>query len=249
MCSTGQVTRSAFDAEPTAKRIRAVLQGDLVLDSTDVLLVWEHPHYPQYYVPRDHVVAELVSNGTFDDAPGNFGVAECHDVVTAHGRRAERAAWGYPDHPEVSAFVRFAWDPMDWFEEDELVFVHPRSPYTRVDALRSSQEVLVQVDGVAVAHSVRPTVLFETGLPPRWYLPPTDVRLDLLRTSDTRTHCPYKGEARYYSVAVGEALHEDLVWYYTAPFRESAPIAGLLAFYDERVDLFVNGVKRDQAPR
>lgn len=243
------MSRSAFDAEPTAKRIRAVLEGDLVLDSTDVLLVWEHPRYPQYYVPRDHVAAELVPNGTHDEAPGDFGVADCYDVVTARGRRAERGAWAYPDHPEVGGYVRFTWDPMDWFEEDELVFVHPRSPYTRVDALRSSRDVRIEVDGVTVAHSVRPTLLFETGLPTRYYLPPTDVRLDLLRASDRRTHCPYKGEARYYSVAVDGSVHHDLVWYYTAPLRESAPIAGMLAFHDERLDLYVDGVLQDEAPQ
>ena len=220
-----------------------MLGGELVLDSTEVLLVWEHSRFPQYYVPRRHVAARLEPVGTWDDAPGDFGVAECHDVVVPSGRRAARAAWAYPDHPEVGAYVRFDWEAMDaWFEEDEPVIVHPRSPYTRVDALRSSREVRIEVDGVTVAHSVRPTPLFETGLPTRWYLPPTDVRLDLLRPSDRRTRCPYKGEARYHSVEVHGVLHEDLVWSYPSPLPECVAIAGMLCFYDERVDLYVDGV-------
>ncbi len=137
-----------------------------------------------------------------------------------------------------------------WFEEDEEVFTHPRDPYTRVDILPSSRHVRVEVDGVTVAETSKPTLLFETGLPVRYYLPKTHVRMDLLTPTERRTHCPYKGEAEYWSVRVGEAVHRDLAWSYRAPLPESQRIAGLISFYNERVDLHVDGVaqERPQTP-
>ena len=140
-----------------------------------------------------------------------------------------------PDH------VKVEWGAVErWFEEDEEVFIHPRDPYRRVDALPSSRHVVVRVDGVVVADSRRPTILFETGLRPRYYLPPDDVRVDLLTPTDSRTGCPYKGFARYWSLTVDGTEHTDLVWAYDDPFPESAPVKGLMCFYDERVDLEVD---------
>jgi uncharacterized protein (DUF427 family) len=129
-----------------------------------------------------------------------------------------------------------------WFEEDEQVFTHPRDPYTRVDVLASSRHVRLQVDGQTIAESPRPTLLFETSLPVRYYLPRTHVDMRLLSPSDTVSHCPYKGQAEYWSVRVGESLHRDLAWSYRAPFSESQKIAGLIAFSSEKVDLYVDGV-------
>lgn len=230
--------------EPTAKRIRAVLGGAVALDSTNVSLVWEHPYYPHYYVPVQDVAASLEPAGPLEDAPGPFGTAQLYDVVS-HEVRSRGAAWSFPEHPDLADHVRFEWDSLEaWFEEDELVFVHPRSPYTRVDTLRSSRDVRVELDGVTLAHSTRPTLLFETGLPTRYYLPATDVRLDLLLPSQTETACPYKGEASYSSAKVNGTVHEDLVWFYRAPLQESVAIAGMLCFFDERVDLTVDGVRQ-----
>jgi uncharacterized protein (DUF427 family) len=130
----------------------------------------------------------------------------------------------------------------EWLEEDEPVYTHPRDPHTRVDILASSRHVRVEIDGITVADSRSPRILFETGLPPRYYLPLTDIRTDLLRPSHTQTHCPYKGAASYWSVEAGDRLHEDIVWIYRTPLPESQKIAGLAAFYDEKVDVFVDGV-------
>jgi uncharacterized protein (DUF427 family) len=160
------------------------------------------------------------------------------------GAVAAGAAWSYPESPieQLRGLVRLDWDAMDaWFEEDEPVYTHPRSPYTRVDALVSSRHVRIEVDGTVVADSHRPVIVFETGIPPRFYLPLTDVRQDLLRPSSTQTRCPYKGTAEYYSVEVGGKVHADLVWTYRSPMPESTKIAGLVCFYDERVDLYVDG--------
>ena len=146
-----------------------------------------------------------------------------------------------PDH------VKIDWSAVDhWFEEDEEVFIHPRDPYRRVDALPSSRHVVVRVGGTVVADSHRPTILYETGLPARYYLPPDDVRLDLLTATDTTSGCPYKGFARYWSVEVDGAEHPDLVWGYDDPLPESAPVKGLMCFYNEKVDLEIDGAPIEQ---
>jgi uncharacterized protein (DUF427 family) len=229
--------------ERGGKRVRAYLAGELVADTTRPLLVWENPYYPAYYIPAADVRASLVATGVTEQAPGR-GDGEVLDVAVERAKAAG-AARRYPDspHPELRDAVRLDFAAMDeWLEEDEPIYVHPRDPYSRIDILASSRHVRVEVDGVTVAESRAPRILFETGLPPRYYLPLSDVRLDLLRPSDTRTHCPYKGTAAYWSLEVNGRLHEDLVWIYRTPLPESQKIAGLACFYNEKVDLFVDGV-------
>jgi len=138
--------------------------------------------------------------------------------------------------------LAFRWSSVDhWFEEDEEVYVHARDPHTRVDVLPSSRSVRVEIDGVVVAGSEHPTLLFETGLPTRYYFPKPAVRFDLLVPTERATACPYKGVARYWSVRIGETLHPDIAWGYDHPLPESIRIASLVAFYNERVDLVVDG--------
>ncbi|MFC5817642.1 MULTISPECIES: DUF427 domain-containing protein [Nonomuraea] len=232
------VSRGRVRVEPSAKRVRIFLGGRPVADTTRALLVWEVPYYPAYYVPLDDVQAELKPTGAVERSPSR-GDGVVH-TVTAGGKEAADAAVTYPDSPleAIRGHVRFTWDAMDaWFEEDEQVYVHARSPYTRVDILPSSRHVRVEVAGVTVADSRHARILFETGLPPRYYLPKTDVRLDLLEHTGTVTHCPYKGTAEYWSVN-GE---KDLAWSYPTPLPESERVAGLIAFYDEKVDVYVDG--------
>jgi uncharacterized protein (DUF427 family) len=241
--------RGRVRAERGHKRIRAYLGGELVVDTVRPWLVWESPYYPQYYLPATDVLAKLVPTGETEHSPSR-GTAELLDVVTPRGT-ANKAARRYPDSPieALRELVRLDWPAMDeWLEEDEPVYVHPRDPYTRVDILGSSRRVRVEVDGVTVAESGAPRILFETGLPPRYYLPLSDVRLDLLRPSSTQTHCPYKGTAGYWSIEVGGKTYDDLVWIYRTPLPESQKIAGLACFYNERVDIFVDGV-REERPR
>jgi len=237
-------SRGRVRVEPATKRVRIMLGGLVVADTTDAVYVWENPNYPQYYIPlADVAPGVLKETGTTSRSPSR-GTAN-HFSVHSGDRVADDAAWCYADSP-IEALrdrVRFDWGAMDaWFEEDEEVFVHPRSPYTRVDILRASRTVRIQVAGVVVAETTHPTFLFETGLPRRTYIPKLDVRMDLLDSTASSTMCPYKGTARYWSVRAGGEVHADLAWSYDAPFRESAPIAGLVAFYDERVDVLVDGV-------
>jgi uncharacterized protein (DUF427 family) len=239
--------RGRVRVERGAKRVRTYLGGHLVADTIRPLLVWEVPYYPTYYLPAADVVAELVPTGDTSHAPSR-GDAE-HLTVRVTGAEARDAAVRYPDSPleEIRDHVHFDWDAMDaWFEEDEEVFTHPRDPYTRVDILASSRHVRVEVEGVTIAESTSPRLLFETGLPVRHYLPRPHVRMDLLTHTDLETHCPYKGRAEYWSVQAGGRVHENLAWSYPAPLPESQKIAGLVCFYDERVDIHVDGVLQER---
>ena len=235
-------TARGIKIEPGRKRVRTYLAGQLVADTIHPVLVWEGPHYPVYYLPAADIRAELVPVGRTEHSPSR-GDAQVFDVKSASAT-APAAALQYPESPlaELRDLVRLDWSSMsEWFEEDEPVYTHPRDPYTRVDILASSRHVRVELDGITVADSRRPRILFETGLPPRYYLPLTDVRMDLLRPSDSETHCPYKGTASYWSVDTGRAEHRDIVWAYRFPLPESQKIAGLACFYAEKVDLFVDG--------
>ena len=236
--------RGRVRVERGAKRVRAYLAGEVVADTVTPLLVWEVPYYPAYYFPRRDVRAVLLAEGAPDEHSPSRGDARVLTVAAGEAR-APGAALHYADSPieALRDTVRLKWDAMEaWFEEDEEVYTHPRDPYTRVDILASSRHVRVLLDGVVLADSDSPRLLFETGLPVRYYLPRPHVRMDLLVDSETVTHCPYKGRARTWSVRVGEELHPDLAWSYPAPLPESQKIAGLLAFYNEKLDIEVDGV-------
>ena len=240
-------TRGRVRVEHGRKRVRLLVAGQVVADTVAPLLVWEKPQYPQYYVPLADVRATLHETGETRRSPSR-GEASVLDVEVGGVRRAA-AAWVHRDSPveALRTHVRFEWDAIDeWLEEDEPVYTHPRSPYVRVDVLASSRHVQISVDGVVVADSHAPRVLFETDLPPRWYLPMSDVRLDLLRPTDTVTHCPYKGAATYWAVEVDGRRHEDLAWCYRSPFPESQKVAGLVCFFDEKVDVTVDGVLQER---
>jgi uncharacterized protein (DUF427 family) len=167
-------------------------------------------------------------------------------TVRVGERVSENAVWGYqdpiPERTDIKGYVAFYWNKMDaWFEEDEEVFVHARDPYKRVDVLLSSRHVRVVLAGETVADTHRPRLLFETSLPTRYYIPKLDVRMDLLEATDRTTRCPYKGQAVYWSVKVGDQVFEDIVWSYPTTIPECPKIADLLAFYNERADIYVDG--------
>jgi len=244
---TGDTDRGRLRVEEGHKRVRALLGGAVAADTTRPLLVWEVPYYPTYYVPAADVRAVLEPTGARRRSPsrGDAVVLDVRSGTTV----APGGALQYRESPieALRDAVRFDWDAMDeWLEEDEPVYRHARDPYTRVDILASSRHVVVGLGGVVLAESRQPRILFETGLPPRFYLPMTDVAIGLLEPSPTVTHCPYKGAATYWSVRVGDTVHEDFAWCYRAPVPESQKVAGLVCFYNERVDLTVDGVTRDR---
>jgi uncharacterized protein (DUF427 family) len=214
-----------------------------VLDTRQARYVWEWPAYPQYSIPiADVTGGELVDEDHEEKrAPG---------TVRRHALRVgdelrPGAAWVWADDAAegLAGTVRFEWAALDaWFEEDEHVFVHPRNPYARVDALRSTSHVRIELEGLALADAPTCVPVFETGLPTRYYLDRTYVDFTLLTPSDTVTACPYKGTTTgYWSVRTSRGTHKDLAWAYDFPTRQLAPIAGLVCFYNERVDLYVDG--------
>ena len=142
-----------------------------------------------------------------------------------------------PDH------VTVRWDAVDeWLEDDEPLVAHARDPFARIDVRRSSRHVVIEHDGEAIADSRRPLLLYETGLPVRCYLPVEDVRMDLLEPSATVTQCAYKGTASHHA-------HRgvDVAWVYPEVLFDGPPVAGLAGFYDERLDITVDG-ERQQRP-
>jgi uncharacterized protein (DUF427 family) len=233
------------------KWLRAMVAGRPLVDTRRSLLVWEKPYYPSYYVPVGDVAAELRPTGEVDHSPSR-GDAEVVDLVLPDGQVLAGAGAWYrePRLPALEDHLRLAWEAADaWYEEDEQVFVHARDPYVRIDALRSSRHVVVERDGVLLADSVRPVLLFETGLIARMYLPQPDVRMDHLEASDTVTRCPYKGTASYLHLRAGGLHVDDIAWTYPFPTWESLPIAGLVAFHDEQVDVTMDGVRLDRPRR
>lgn len=222
----------------------------MVADSRDARLVFVGIVPRTYAVPVDALRREaLVGDGRRRDHPTLGRIRELD--LDVGGRRVEGAVRVVEDTPEgapdLEGLAVLRWDAMDeWYEEDEPVYVHPHDPWHRIDIRESSRHVVVEVDGERVAESRRPTLLFETHLPVRYYLPHVDVRLDLLRESDAETGCAYKGFAGYVDLKAGRATHENLVWTYRAPFPEGAKVRGLLAFFNERVDITVDGEPQER---
>jgi uncharacterized protein (DUF427 family) len=240
--------RGPVRIEEAAKRVRAFLGGLPISDTIRPRLVWEIPYYPAYYIPAGDVRMDMLRPSTHTDRSASRGEARYFSVVAGE-KVADDAAWQYPDSPieALRDLIRFDWDAMDaWFEEDEQVYTHPRDPHHRVDILPSSRHVEVLLNGLKVADSHSPRLLFETNLPTRYYLPLVDIRMDLLRASRKSTGCAYKGTASYWSLAVGDELLEDVIWSYPTPLPEAAKIAGLASFYNERVDIVVDGVLQER---
>ena len=191
--------------ERSPRRVRVILGGETVADSTAIRLLHPPDKTPTYVFPREHVRTELFGPGDQRETDPAMG-PPTYWTVRVGDREAPDAAYSYEQPPEAAAeiagLVAFDWDSMDGvFEEDEEVFVHPRDPFTRIDVLRSSRHVRVRLGGTVVADSTRPRMLLESGLPVRYYLPREDVRTDLLEPSYTTNRCPYKGIAHYWSSA------------------------------------------------
>ncbi|MBT2408986.1 DUF427 domain-containing protein [Streptomyces sp. ISL-12] len=229
--------------EPVPRRIRGTIGGRVAFDTRRALYVWEWQAYPQFSIPVEDLVDGVLHDDGHTEQLG-AGPAHRHTLQVGPETRAGAAwVWAEGAPAPLHNTVRFEWDALDsWFEEDEPVFVHPRSPYSRVDALRSNSTVRVEVEGVVLAEATGCVKLFETGLPTRYYLDRADVDWTRLRPSDTVTRCPYKGTTSgYWSFGGPDATHEDIAWAYDFPTLQAHRIAGLTAFYNEHVDLYVDG--------
>ena len=227
-----------------------MFHGKTIADSSEARLVWRTgwPPVPWYYFPKDDVDSQLLAATDHTDSHEAMGEAR-YWSVNVGDRVAENAAFAYPDSPviEVRDLRSLTFGQMDaWFEEDEEIFVHPRDPYHRIDVLYSSRHIEVSVNGVKVADSRRPRLLFETNMPTRYYLPKLDVRMDMLAASDTSSACPYKGVASYWSLTSREVPLQDVAWGYGTPLLAASKVTGLICFYNEKVDITVDGVAQER---
>jgi uncharacterized protein (DUF427 family) len=226
--------------ESSSRWVRALIGGTAVADSKAVTTVTLG--LPVYYFPLEDVRQDLLEPSDRTETSSILGKRSFWHLRVGD-RFVENAAWRFepPEGgPAIGRFVAFYWDRIDhWYEEDDEVFVHPRDPYHRVDVLSSSRHVRVIVGGETVADSGRPRLLFETGLPTRFYLPRMDVRMDLLAPSETVTACPYKGRTVHYDLNLGGRTWPDVAWSYPFPIPECPKIENLICFYDERVDSIV----------
>jgi uncharacterized protein (DUF427 family) len=232
---------SALYLEPTAKRVRVEVGGQTIADSCRAMILQESGLQPVYYFPPEDVRANVLEPSDRHTRCPKKGQASYY-TIRVGDRVVENGAWYYPELIQgapvgLKGMIAFYFGRMDrWLEEDEEIRVHPRDPYHRIDILKTDRHVRISLDGELLAESRSATGLFETGLPPRWYLQSDDVLAEL-EPSDKTTGCPYKGTAGYYSVN-GE---QNLVWYYADPLPEVGRIKGLLCFFNERVDIELDG--------
>jgi uncharacterized protein (DUF427 family) len=243
-------TGSVLYLEPVPYRLRGFLAGEAVFDTLGAKLLYETGHLPVYYVPEADLRHDLLEPSDTKTRCPHKGNASYRSLRV--GDRFEPdAVWTYPEPIPPAAFLAglaaFYWRKLDqWLVEDEPVLGHPRDPYHRIDTFRTSRPVRVSIGGEPVAESTRAVALIESGLPPRFYLPAEDVRSDLLEPSETETRCAYKGVATYWHVRAVGTLHEDIAWTYAEPERDGEAIRGLISFFNERVDLEVDGEAQER---
>jgi len=230
---------------PVDKRVRVEVGGTVIADSRRVLMLWETEHLPVYYFPLRDIRMDLMARTEHRSECPYKGAAEYYSLAVG-GRTVENILWRYanpiPACPPIGDHAAFYWTKADrWLEEDDEVFVHPRDPYKRIDCVASSAHIAVDLDGVRLAESRRAVMLFETGLPTRYYLPVEDVAPGVLSPSDHRTRCPYKGQAGYHHGTVNGVRRDNIVWYYADPVPEAVKIKGRVCFYNEFVDITLDG--------
>lgn len=245
------MSQQQAEAILSAKWVRVFFGGCAVADSRRARLLRAHGQIPIYYFPREDVAMDCLAAQEVDSSDIELGEGPWPEPpkasrvfsVRVDDETAVNAAWLVEedvDHPELNDHVAFVWSAMDaWYEENEQVRFHPHDPYHLLDVRQSARHVKVVVRGKTVAETTHPVLLFEAGLPERYYIPRTDVRMDLLEPSDTRTHCAYKGTASYYSIKLPDKRPaQDIAWAYPFPNYQYAPIQNLIAFPQKRVDEF-----------
>ncbi|TDC46687.1 DUF427 domain-containing protein [Jiangella ureilytica] len=248
--------------EPSPKRIRAVLGGDTWADTVAGMVVWEPRRIvPGYAIPEADLDAEPIPAGPASAeaeehpvqvhaggppvldprTPFSVRTTQGEPLSLRRGSVVLDGAGFRPADPDLAGYVILDWSAFDqWFEEDDEVFAHPRDPFKRIDVRSSSRHVVISVDGVVLAETTRARLLFETHLPTRTYVPRSDVRLQLLEPSETRSWCAYKGHARYWSARIGGELHRNLAWSYEDPLSDGVEVKDHITFFDEKVDVTVD---------
>jgi uncharacterized protein (DUF427 family) len=226
--------------EPSFRRVRVKLGEETIAESKSPLLLIQFGPgiLPTYFFTHEEAAMDRLTSPV--DRNGRR-----YWALEMNGQRIEDAAWTYINPPEQFADLKdrvtFNWDTLDWYEEDERVFVHARDPHKRVDTLASSRHVQIMIAGEVIADTHKPHLLFETHLPTRYYIPQTDVRMQYLHETSHTSQCPYKGKARYWSAQVGDQTLKNVAWSYPDPIPENPKIKDLISFYNEKVDIYVDG--------
>ncbi|KAL6708648.1 hypothetical protein ACN47E_002629 [Coniothyrium glycines] len=234
------VSEGPFKLQHTPRRVRGLFNGKYAFDTSKAYHVWEHPNYPQYYLPLDSFTkdAQIERLGPVDGTKGGADLGR----LTVKDKSTERILLF--NTSELQHLVKVDFNAIQqWFEEDVPIYCHPKDPYKRIDILQSNRHIKVALDGVTLAETSSPLLLLETTLRTRFYLPPTSVNWEVMSPSDISTLCPYKGEALYLNANTGVKQYKNLAWYYKYPTIESAQVAGHVCFYNEYVDIWVDGVK------
>ena len=231
--------------EPFAKRVRTEFGGATVADSRRVMALHETDHLMVFYFPTEDVDMEWLAPTDHLTTCPIKGEASYWSVQTG-GEIARNAAWAYKtpidSAPWLAGHIAFDYKQMHaWYQEDEKVYAHPRNPYHRCDIHAASRTVKVRCGDTVVAESTQPRMLFETGVPPRFYLPPDDVRTDLLERSETVSECPYKGDGQHWHLKVGGRTVEDVAWSLPRPLGEAQTVTDYLCFYSGKVEVEVDG--------
>ncbi|TID23432.1 Duf427 domain protein [Venturia nashicola] len=247
---------------PTSRRVRVLFNNTYIVDTTEATHVWEHDYFPEYYVPTrslqncDYVSQEDFSiSGTAAPGasilsikiPGPDGVvAKTTDSAIAFSEHLDSMSAASP----LAGLVRLDFNSMDgWLEEDTPIYVHPKDPFRRIDVLPSSRPIKITLSRFTLAESPSSVHLLETGLPTRYYLPLASLNQQYIRKSNFITKCPYKGDAEYYDVVINGHCFPNVAWYYRFPTLESAGIAGLVCFYNEQVDITLDGKALERPKR
>lgn len=244
--------------EPVRTRLRAFDGDRAVVDTDRGMLVWEPRRVvPSYAVPETDVAAQMAPATTPAPEPGDgFEFMPGMRVLPpgqfrAHTAPGDDLAVGLEagmldgaayrlDDPDLAGHVVLDFEAFaEWREEETVSVGHPRDPYKRIDVKRSDRHVRVEHEGTVLAETHRPSVLLETWLPDRWYLPAEDVRTDLLERSETQTVCAYKGLASYWALPASDGAATDVAWYYPDPLEDGEPVKDMLCFIDGVVDVRV----------
>jgi uncharacterized protein (DUF427 family) len=245
---------------PEAKRIRGFLNGVAVVDSTRARIVWEPRRIvPSFAIPVEDIDAVLVATDADmaeqhpvrlgegrpvldPSTPFTFHTTEGLSYDLSVGSSTRPAAAFAPADSDLDGHVLVDFAAFEeWREEDEVLVGHARDPFKTVDTRRSSRRVEIRIAGTVCAQSTRSVMLFETYLPTRYYLSREDVRMDLLVPTDTVSVCAYKGRARYWSAHVDDIVMRDVAWSYEAPHNYATAVTGMVSFFNERVDISVDG--------
>ncbi|EON65988.1 hypothetical protein W97_05231 [Coniosporium apollinis CBS 100218] len=230
----------------SGRRVRAQLGGNFVADTTNAKHVWEHPSYPQFYIPITDLTKHA-SHKKIDEVKNDSGHILAEIWRVSAGSKSSDAVYFRPGYGQLAGLIRLTFHEMDqWYEEDTPIYVHPKDPTKRIDVLPSTRPIEIHLDGHVLAKSSHCLHLIEPLLPTRYYLPPTSMNPAILHRSGSRSRCPYKGEAEYYDVVLDGKVYRDLIWWYRYPTSEVAPIAGALCFYNEKVDVVLDGKKLER---